>query len=293
MNTGFIGYICKDAKMSVREEAFEDGNAKIPTGVGSIDLAVSGGLPSGSLVVLFGRTGSGREAFIHTSAFMNAARKKGILNVSDYEDVYLPDNILYILLSKTKNDIIRDVSVAYSDDLVKAFKDMVEFEDLMSDYYTSTLSSLESPDESLSDEEGEEAIEIVRSIIDYLNEKGQNSLIFIDSLDDLIRAFPSGEERDLLTSLRTIRSKNREKWNSLVLTRLSGGIFPENVENSILSLSDGVFNFKSITSGGSRTRKMSCDKFSGVTSSDLLNSTFEFDVTNSGLEAKRTFLLDT
>lgn len=279
--------------MSRREDAFENGEARIPTGVGSIDLAVSGGLPSGSLVVLFGRTGSGREAFIHTSAFMNAARKKGILNVSDGEDVFLPDNILYVLLSKTKNDIIRDVSVAYSDDLVESFREVVGFEDLMSDYYSSTLSSLESPDEALEDGEEEEAIEIVRSVIDYIDNNGRNSLIFIESLDDLIRAFPSGEERDLLTSLRTIRSKNREDWESLIFTRLSDGIFPENVENSILSLSDGVFKFRSTTSGGSRTRKMNCDKFSGVTSSDLLNSTFEFDVTNSGLEAKRTFLLDT
>ncbi len=278
--------------MSKREKAFEEGEAKIPTGISSIDLAVSGGLPAGSLVALYGKTGSGREAFIHTSAFINAAKKKDILSKSNIENVYLPENILYVLLSKTKNDVIRDVAVAYSNDLVEAFKEEVEFKDLMSDYYSSTLASLESSESETSGEE-EDAIEIVRSMIDLIEENGKKSLIFIDSLDDLIRTFPSGEERNLLTSFRTIRTKNRENWKSLIFTRLSGGIFPENVENSIFSISDGVFKFSSTTTGGTRTRQINCDKFSGVTSSDLLTSTFEFDITNSGLEARKTFLLDT
>lgn len=279
--------------MSKREKAFKKGNAKIPTGISSIDLAVSGGLPAGSLVVLYGKTGSGREAFIHTSAFINAAKKKGILSKSNVKNTYLPENILYVLLSKTKNDVIRDVTVAYSDDLVEAFTEAVEFEDLMSDYYSSTLASLESSQEETSEEEEEDAIEIVRSMIDLIEENGKKSLIFIDSLDDLIRAFPSGEERNLLSSFRTVRSRNRESWNSLIFSRLSGGIFPENVENSIFSISDGVFKFSSTVSGGSKTRKINCDKFSGVTSNDLLTSTFEFNITNSGLEARKTFLLDT
>ncbi len=276
--------------MSEREKAFEKGKAKLPTGVSSIDLSVAGGLPSGSFVVLFGDTGTGRQPFVHTSAFMNAAMKKGMLGEPEEENVYLPEKIIYILLSKTERDIVRDIDVGYSDDLAEAFKEIVEFKDLMSDYYSSTLSSLKSPEESSSDKE--EGIEIVRSIVDYLEENGKNSLIIIDALDDLIRAFPSGEERDLLASIRKIRSENRESWYSLIFVHFTRDIFPENVENSILSLADGVFEFSSKSSGGGRKRKIVCDKFSGVTSEDLLDSTFEFNVTNSGLEARRTTSLD-
>ncbi len=279
--------------MTEREEAFANGEAKVPTGINSIDLATNGGLPAGSLVVLFGETGSGREAFLHTTAFMNAAKKGGVLEKPEGENVYLPEKILYVLLSKTPNDVVRDVNVGYSDEFSEPFEGNVEFKDLMSEYYSSTFAPLESSAEMPSEEEeGEEAIEIVRTMMDFIEKNGKNSLVIIDSLDDLIRAFPSGEERDLLTSLRTIRSRNRESWNSLLFIRLTSGIFPESVENSILSLVDGVFEFESRTSGGSRTRSIVCDKFSGITSPDLLDSTFEFDVTNSGLEARRTSSLD-
>lgn len=278
--------------MSDGKEAFEKGEAKLPTGISSVDLAVAGGLPVGSFVVLFGETGSGREAFVHTSAFVNAAKTRGLLKKPDEDGIYLPENILYILLSKTKEDIIRDVNIGYSEDLAEAFREVVQFKDLMSDYYSSTFASLESSEE-VSSEEGEEAIEIVKEMMDYVGKNGKNSLIFVDSLDDLIRAFPSGKEKNLLASLRAVRSENRKSWNSLIFSRLTDGIFPENVENSILSLVDGVFGFESRTSGGSRTRRIICDKFSGVTSEELLDSTFEFDVTDSGLEARRTSLLDT
>ncbi len=277
--------------MTDRKKAFEKGDAKIPTGVRSIDLAVSGGLPSGSLVILSGASGSGVDSFFHTACFMNAAKKEGIISDSQEENTFLPENIIYILLSKTKNDILRDINVAYSDDLIDAFKEVVQFKDLMSDQYSSSLSSLDSLSES-SSEEGEEGIEVVRSIVDYLEENGQNSLIVLDSLDDLIRGFGSGSEKRLLDSLKTVRSRNRKDWNSLIFVRLTEGIFPESVENSIFSLADGVFKFSSKSSGGSRTREIICEKFSGVTSGDLLDSTFEFEVTNSGLEARRTTSLD-
>lgn len=277
--------------MLSREEAFEKGEAKLPTGISSIDLAASGGFPAGSFVVLFGETGSGRDAFMHTSAFMNAATQEGILQKPTGEDVYLPENILYILLSKTKEDVLKDVNVGYSDDLSEAFKEVVKFKDLMSDYYSSTLAPLESPEEE--EKEGDEAIEITSSIMDFVEKNGKNSLVIIDSLDDFIRAFPQGAEKKLLASLRTIRSKNRESWNSLILNQLTDGLFPESVGNSILSLSDGVFEFESKTSGGSRTKRITCDKLSGVTSEDLLDSTFGFNVTSSGLEARRTTLLET
>jgi len=276
--------------MTDRKKAIEKGEAKIPTGIRSIDLAVSGGLPTGSLSILSGASGSGIDSFFHTTCFMNAAKKEGILKTPQEENTFLPDNIIYILLSKTENDVLRDINVAYSDDLVEAFKEVVQFKDLMSDQYSSSLSSLDSVSESSS--EDEQGIEVVRSIIDYLEENGQNSLIVLDSLDDLIRGFASGSERKLLDSLKTLRSRNRKDWNSLIFARLTEGIFPDSVENSIFSLADGVFEFSSKSSSGSRTRKIVCEKFSGVTSGDLLDSNFEFEVANSGLEARRTTSLN-
>ncbi|MFP4005636.1 MAG: RAD55 family ATPase [Candidatus Hadarchaeia archaeon] len=280
--------------MAENEETQRESFTKIPSGISSIDLASSGGLPKGSFVVLFGKTGTGKEAFMQTSASMNAAMKLGKLPKPKKEDVGLPNKILYILLSKTKEDVKRDVKIGYSEDLSEAFNKGVEFNELMSDYYASTLMSLQSEEAPLESDqsEEEEAIEIVRSIINYLDELGKNNLIILDSLNDLIRAFPSGEEKRLLASLRTIRTQNKQKWNSLILNRLTSDIFPENVEESILSASNGVFSFQSTSSGGSRTRNLICDKFDGITSSELLDSTFEYNITKSGFEARRTDLLE-
>lgn len=267
---------------------------KLPSGISSIDLASSGGLPKGSFVILFGKTGTGKEAFMQTSAAMNAAMNIGSLPKPKREDVGLPNKILYILLSKTKEDVKRDVEIGYSEDLSEAFEKGVQFSELMSDYYASTLMSLESEEAPIEENqnEEEEAIEIVRSIIDYLDKEGKNSLVILDSLNDLIRAFPSGEENRLLASLRTIRTHNKQDWNSLIFNRLTSGIFPENVEESILSAANGVFNFQSSSSGSGRTRSMVCEKFDGITSSDLLDSTFEYNITRSGFEARRTDLLE-
>ncbi len=280
--------------MSEKEEAFDKGKAKVPTGINSIDLASDGGFPAGSLVILFGDAGSGRGPFGHTAAFMNAAKKKGILDEPTGENVYLPENIFYLLLSKTERDVNREVSVGYSEELSESFKEMVRFKDFMSDYYSSTFASLESGEGDALEEEKEEdeAIEIVKSMIEFLDDNGKRSLIIIDSLDDLIRAFPSGEERDLLASLKRISSRNKEDWNSLILIYLTRDLFPEKVEKSIFSLADGVFEFESRESGRSKSRKISCNKFSGITSKDLLDSTFEFSITNSGLEARRTSSLE-
>ena len=151
--------------MTDRKKVFEKGEAKIPTGIRSIDLAVSGGLPSGSLAILSGASGTGVDPFFHTACFMNAAKKEGILSGPQEENTFLPENIIYILLSKTENDVLRDINVAYSDDLVKAFKEVVQFKDLMSDQYSSSLSSLDSVSESSSEDEG--GVEVVKSIIDY------------------------------------------------------------------------------------------------------------------------------
>lgn len=269
---------------------------RLPIGISSIDLAAEGGLPKGSFVVLFGKTGTGKDAFMQTSASVNAAMKLGRMSEPKEEDVGLPEEILYILLSRTKEDVRRDIGIGYNDDLVEAFNEKVRFKELMSDYYASTFMSLESETTGAADEaaevEEEEAIETVRSVIDFLDEEAHNSLVMIDSLNDLIRAFPSGEEDRVLASLRAIRSRNKRDWNSLILNKLTSDIFPENVEESILSDANGVFKFRSSSEGGGRTRTLTCEKFDGVTSPELLDSNFEFQITKSGFEARRTDMLE-
>lgn len=270
---------------------------RLPVGISSIDLASEGGLPKGSFVILFGKTGTGKDAFMQTLASVNAAMKLERMPQPKEEDVGLPERIIYVLLSKTEEDIKRDMEIGYNEDLVEAFNEKVRFKELMSDYYASTFASLESEAAGMVGEvdesEGEErVVEAVRSIINFLDEEAHNSLVIIDSLTDLIRAFPSGEEDRVLASLRAIRSRNKRDWNSLILNKLTSDIFPENVEESILSDANGVFRFRSSSEGGGKTRRLTCEKFDGVTSSELLDSSFEFQITKSGFEARRTDMLE-
>jgi len=264
---------------------------KMPSGIYSVDLAAGGGLPFGSYVVLFGDAGSGMDVFMHTSAFMNAAMKRGVLPSPNAPDVSLPEKIWYLPLAKTKEDVIRDVRISFSEELAEAFIQEVQFREFMEDYYASALAPLLLP-EGAAKEEETDIIEIVKEIVNFAEKEAKNSLIIFDSLDDLIRAFPQGEENKLLASLRVIQSRNKTNWNSLILNSLTRGIFPESVEGSILSLADGVFRFES-SSSDRAARTFVCEKFAGVTSEDLLDSTFESHLTRSGLEARRVKLMET
>ncbi len=275
------------------EENQEAKGSKIPSGIRSIDHAASGALPSGSFVILFGKSGSGKEAFMQTAALMNAAMKQGVLSPNEEESVFLPENIWYLLFAKTKQDVIRDIEISYADELTEAFKEVVQFKELMEDYYASTLEPLWGEGEAIEEEEGEEEnmLDIVKEIIDFAGQKGKNSLLLVDSLDDLIRAFPSGEEKRLIAALRSVQSRNKNEWNSLILNKMTRNVFPESFEESMFSFSDGVFDFQTSSSSGGRDRVINCRKFTG-TAPELLDSNFDFQITDSGLEARRTELLE-
>lgn len=267
---------------------------KITVGIDSLDLAALGGLPRGSHVVLFGGPGTHTSEFCYTSAFMNAAMKAGVLPAPEREDVILPEDIMYLVYAKSKEDIVRDVEVSFEDDFFELFSDEVKFKEFMSDYYASSFAPLLETEES-SQKESEEkkdvnSIEIIGTTHSFLEKEAGNSLIILDSLDDLIRVLPKGEENRLLAALRSLQTTNKNKWNSLILSRLTKGVFPKEVEESILSLVDGVFDFQE-SSGGSK-RTLNCRKFTGVTSGDLLDSAFEYNVTSSGLEARKIMTLE-
>lgn len=274
-------------------------SAKVTLGINSLDLAASGGLPAGSHAVLFGGSGTHGAEFCYTAAFVNAAMKRGVLPQPEREDVAPPENvIIYLVLAKTKDDVMRDVKVSFSDDFFEIFSEEIEFKEFMSDYYASSLAPLwgaegetkrESPEKGGGWEETNNPIEIIKLIIEFLDRNGRNSLIILDSLDDLIRVLPSGGENRLLAALRALQNHNKNRWNSLILSRLTKGVFPRETEESILSLADGVFNFEE-ASGGART--LTCRKFTGVTSGDLLDSKFEYDITPSGFEASKIRLLE-
>lgn len=277
--------------MNPEEENSGRHGSRIPSGIRSIDHASDGGLPSGSYVILFGKSGSGKEAFMQTAALMNSAMKENMLSFDGGKKVFLPDKIWYLVFAKTKDDVLRDIEISYSDELVEAFKNVTQFKEFMQDYYASTMAPLWEGEESAEEKEGADKIEIIRNMVNFLDKEGKNSLIILDSLDDLIRAFPSGEEDRLLTALRSVQSRNKSNWNSLFLNRLSQGVFPDSVEESIFSLSDGVFEFKTMSSRGRKKRNLSCRKFTGAPSS-LLDSSFEYQVTDSGFEARRTEYLE-
>lgn len=230
---------------------------------------------------------------MQTSGLMNAAMKTEKLSIPRGDKVMLPEKVWYIIFSKTKEDVLRDVKIRFNEDLAEAFENVVQFKEFMKDYYASTLAPLWGAGEELPKTEEEEAdkIEIIRSMIEFLERKGKNSLILIDSLDDLIRAFPSGEENRLLGALRSIQTHNKNNWNSLILNRLTEGVFEGSVEESIFSMADGVFDFKSTTSGGKKRRVLNCRKFTGA-AADLLDSSFEYQITDSGFEARRVSLLE-
>lgn len=276
-----------------REQKKVPSEAKMRLGITSLDFAVGEGFPTGSHVVLIGGSGSQKAEFCYTAAFTNGAMKRSDLPKPERKDIILPETIWYLSFTKTKDDVMRDIRVSFSDDIFEIFSEEIKFKDFISDYYVSSFAPLWGVEEKVKREEGGDTastLEIIKLTLEFLDKNSRNSLIIIDSLDDLIRAFPKGEENRLLAALREFQRCNKTRWHSLILSHLTKNIFPGEVEESILSLADGVFEFEESEDSGKRM--LYCRKFTGVTSEDLLSSRFECKTTPSGFEARKIKLLE-
>lgn len=255
---------------------------KIPTGIDALDIPVNGGLPSGSVYLLFGRAGVGKSEFIHTIAVKHAAINLGQTPKPKEEEIHIPKYVWYINFSREPDELLNDVAGTFSREFYGTFAKGVSFRD---------FTSLSSMDESLSWLPNSfKASLMILSLAQFLKEYGQNSTIIIYTLTDLAEHFQGTSEHDFASFLQGLRLQAK-KWNGIIYAILSEGILSRGMELNIISTADGVFRFTEQFRATGRQVLVSCQKSRGLPP-NLLSSVFEMNVTPDGVVLQKVRTLE-
>jgi len=241
---------------------------KIPTGIQSVDMIVKGGFPSGSFTLLTGEVGAGSAEFAFTSAIMISLLKSGIITLpGGNEDVIIPDSVCYISLTRSKEDIMREISLSFPEDYYSAIKDNLIFKDFSKDYFKlSPFPFDEWPTETFESLRGlGRDKDLLESLVDYLNENASGSLVIIDSLTDLVRMYSDRIKwQDLVSFLKGLQRASTT-WDGLIYLLLTADIFESSKQEEIADCADGVLVFEWGELGtAQRQRTMYVKKFRGL-----------------------------
>jgi KaiC/GvpD/RAD55 family RecA-like ATPase len=244
---------------------------RVPTGVPDFDY-LTGGVPSGSVVLLFGEAGAGHQEFALTSAvhlmlhYDDPRLHRFYLGSAKGPFVY-PESVVYVSTSRSQAQVVGEVRSAfepmYGDVLVRH----LVFQDLSSAYFRDSVvptawSAVPSP--LLGGSNGSSDGGPLRALADAVDPAGARNLVVVDSLTDLLIR-RGVDANDVLTLLKGLRRKAKE-WSGIVYLLLSEGVTPPAVEQAVIDSVDGVLHFRWTASPAHshRQRSMMIDKFMPV-----------------------------
>lgn len=244
--------------------------SKIPTGIDSFDQIFQGGLPSGSLVLLLGELGAGDFEFAITSSVrLLKGQENGITKGS------LPEKVIYISFTRSEDDIMKDVAFSFPDfyELIKKNIDEQRFvfKDFSDSYFAGSfipatwLSTSDAPLSIESLKWNEEKMNLIDTLIGYLDRNAKDSLIIIDSFTALARhCLERIYWSEMILFLRGLQRVSK-KWDGLIYAILNKGIFDNSEQEEIMECVDGVFVFDWEKLGpAQRNRIMYLKKFRGL-----------------------------
>lgn len=248
--------------------------ARIPFGVSRLDRLVGGGSPAGSLVLLTGEPGAGAREFLITSAVMNGLAK-------DHEDLFdlhygslpeeatVPSDIHYISFTGGRESIESEVEFVMSEELATAGMSTVRIRDLSPEYFQ--LSPVprewyagvrqEIGDLGASDRQND----VVEALAAYLEEHGNDSLICVDSLTDLVGVTETGavDWSDLVYMMKGLRRAVRS-WGGLIIVHTTLDSMGERRLADLMASVDGTMVFEWERGGNELARTMAVREFRGV-----------------------------
>ncbi|MBI4363200.1 MAG: hypothetical protein HY558_08515 [Euryarchaeota archaeon] len=254
---------------------------RVPTGISSLDLAVRGGLPIGSLAVLLGEAGAGHTEFAYTSAVRLArlradpdalrSFRQQVETLTPGEEIASPERVVYISLSRNRPDVVAEMSRLFSPEEIGALQQGPLFiKDLSELYYAGSAApsswvTAEPPRGFSSLKNEGRAAALTEELIKFLNTTGPGSLIILDSLSDLVR-YNEGRMswRDLIITLQGLQ-RAAKVWGGLVYVLLSKGILEPAREEEVAATADGVLVFQwEETPSRARQRTLHIRKFRGL-----------------------------
>jgi KaiC/GvpD/RAD55 family RecA-like ATPase len=258
----------------------------MPTGIPSLDPVMGGGVPPGSLVLLFGDIGAGGLEFAYTSAMLLSRD----VHERSQDTERIPREIWYVTFTKGRDDVLSEMKLAFHPDLARGI-DEVKFIDLSQIYFDSSIVPLDWYSEGdlysrLQARGGHD--KILGALATILSTIPEKSLIIFDSLTDLATQYAKdGLWSDFAAFLRGLQRVAKE-WNSTVYLILTRGILDLSREIEISDISDAVIFFRwEETTGDRRQRVMYFEKFRGLMPHLEENDLVKFAVrisTNEGFD---------
>lgn len=268
-------YLPPPAARSLRPADGPDAPARIPTGVPDFDY-LTGGLPAGSVVLLFGAAGAGHQEFALTSAVHL------MLHYDDprLHEFYLgnakgpfayPESVVYISTSRSREQLMGELRGAFDGTYPSVLGRHLTFRDVSPSYFADTpvpasWSSVSRP--LLSGLPAQAAPDggPLTAVAHAVEESGENRLVIVDSLTDLL-VRRGVDEGDVLTLAKGLRRRAKE-WGGLVYLILSEGVAAPHVEQAVMDSVDGVLHFSWMQSPthSHRQRAMLIEKFMPVLS---------------------------
>ncbi len=249
--------------------------ARVPTGVPDFDF-LTGGLPAGSVVLLFGGAGAGHQEFALTSAIHLMLR----FDDPHLHEFYLgnakgpfvfPDSVVYLSTSRSREQLMGELRGAFDGTYPGVLARHLIFRDLSPSYFADTpvpasWSSVSSSLLSGAPAEAGSTEGPLRALAEAVERSGVNRLVIIDSLTDLL-VRRGVDAADVLTFVKGLR-RRAKAWGGLVYLMLSEGVAPPAVEQAVIDSVDGVlhFNWLSSPNHSHRQRAMLIEKFMPVLS---------------------------
>jgi KaiC/GvpD/RAD55 family RecA-like ATPase len=234
---------------------------RIPTGIGSLDPVLDGGVPPGSMVLLLSEIGAGGSDFVRTAAIALARTKQEGKSPA-------PREVLYITMTRLKEDVLAEAALSVSPDMYPLLEEGVHFEDLSEVYFDASVVPPEwySQGDVLSRMQRHTRREsLLTELSVVLSGAEAQSVIIIDSLTDLAAQAGTGDRWEAFSGFLRGLQRVAKRWGSVIYLPLTRGVLPPLQETEIQDCADAVFLFAwEETQGMRRQRTMSIQKFRGV-----------------------------
>jgi KaiC/GvpD/RAD55 family RecA-like ATPase len=248
---------------------------RIPTGVPDFDY-LTGGIPSGSLVLLTGEAGAGYQEFALTSAvhlmlhYDDPELHRFYLGSARGPFVY-PEGVAYVSTSRSEEQVLDEVRGAFSGSYPEVLVRHLTFYDLSPAYFRDTVvpSSWAALPGGLLSQDGRSnggTAGPLAALAAALDASGPSNLVVVDSLTDLL-VRQGIDANDVLTMLKGLR-RRAKGWGGVVYLLLSQGVTSPAVEHAVADSVDGVLEFRWTSSANysHRQRSMLIPKFMPVLS---------------------------
>jgi KaiC/GvpD/RAD55 family RecA-like ATPase len=249
--------------------------ARVPFGVSRLDAMIGGGAPAGSTVLLGSEVGAGGREFLYTTAAMNglahADEEQFDLYYGDIgEEARLPSSVQYLSFTDDRSALVEEMQFTMDEELVETAVEEITFEDLSEEYFQ--LSQVPSdwyagktPDIGSLGERHDRR-DVLDAIGEYLSRNGEDSLVVIDSVTDLISAASGEMDWTDITLLIKGLSKAAKQWGGMVVLLVTLDTLEDTELGRLMEATDGTFIFEWETGGSERARTMVVKQFRGVLS---------------------------